>query len=449
MTVTRQPEVQPGQPLIELHNVSRMFNIRRDRQRSLQELFIGLFGRSRQEKDAFWPIRDISLRIDHGECVGVIGPNGSGKSTLLKLITGILEPTSGDMIVRGMLSSLLELGAGFQGDLTGRENVYLNGSIYGLSRARISELMDDIIEYAELGDFIDTPVKHYSSGMYVRLGFSVAIHTSPDLLLVDEVLAVGDLSFQRKCLDSIYQFRNHGGTILLVSHDMGTIQSICNRAVWLEDGLVRNDGDPREVVSRYQRHVAEKEQAKLDSRSSSGTDSDRVDGAGGPDHQHAASRDGSDGPARWGTRELEITHVVTSDETDTPKSVFIGGETMKIRLFFTARQRIANPVFGLMIHSQEGVNIFGPNTKFSGLEIGYADGEGAVEYIMPKLQLQDGSYTISVAAVNSEDTVTYDYHDRAYTFQVYPGEQLRGYGMIALDGAWSIAEKMPTSEPVS
>ena len=228
----------------------------------MQELFIRLFRGSKPPKDEFWPLNDFTLAVSPGDCIGVIGPNGSGKSTLLKLVTGILEPTEGDMLVAGRLSSLLELGAGFQADLTGRENIYLNGSIYGLSRAEIDERIDRIIDYAELGEFIDTQVKHYSSGMYVRLGFAVAIHTEPDLLLVDEVLAVGDIAFQRKCLTSIYQFRNRGGTLLFVSHDLSTIQSICNRVVWLEDGHIQAEGNAIDVIMQYQRHVAAEENAK-------------------------------------------------------------------------------------------------------------------------------------------------------------------------------------------
>ncbi len=260
MSVLRTQHHNPGDPLIELNHVARRFTKKLDRGRSLQDLFIHIFRRRRQTSDEFWPLRDLSLTVNPGDCIGVIGPNGSGKSTLLKLITGILSPTQGDVTVRGRVSSLLELGAGFQSDLTGRENIYLNGSIYGLSRAEMSKRLDQIIDYAGLGDFIDTPVKHYSSGMYVRLGFAVAIHTSPDLLLIDEVLAVGDITFQNRCMESIYRFRRQGGTLLLVSHDLNTIQSLCNRALWIDDGLVAAEGSPTEVVMAYKQHMAELEE---------------------------------------------------------------------------------------------------------------------------------------------------------------------------------------------
>ena len=204
---------KPGRPLIELRDLSKRFAIHYEHQRSLQERFIRLFSKKKetQEERYFWPLRDVSLTVQPGDCIGIIGPNGTGKSTLLKLVTGIIEPTAGEIHVNGPLSSLLELGAGFHPDLTGRENIYLNASIYGMDTHQIDQELDNIIDFAELHQFIDTPVKHYSSGMYVRLGFSVAIHTEPKLLLVDEVLAVGDARFQAKCTDAIQNFRDGGG----------------------------------------------------------------------------------------------------------------------------------------------------------------------------------------------------------------------------------------------
>ena len=260
MSVVRSSSLQPGEPVLELRNVARRFIKRRERNRSFQDKFVRLLSRRNVIEEDFWPLRDVSFRLDRGESLGVIGPNGSGKSTLLKLITGILIPTHGEMIVNGRICSLLELGAGFQPDLTGRENIFLNGSIYGLSRAEMNQRVDSIIDFAELGDFIDTPVRHYSSGMYVRLGFAVAIHTEPDLLLVDEVLAVGDQSFQHKCMSAIQEFRDGGGTLLLVSHDLNAIQAICHRAIWLEEGLVQSAGQPTDVVMDYARDQARREE---------------------------------------------------------------------------------------------------------------------------------------------------------------------------------------------
>jgi lipopolysaccharide transport system ATP-binding protein len=429
MTVLRLPVTEEGRPQVELRNVSRMFTMRRERSRSIQEVFIRMFRGQKTPRDVFWPLRDVTLSIGAGDSVGIIGPNGSGKSTLLKLVTGILEPSQGDMVVAGRVSSLLELGAGFQLDLTGRENIYLNASIYGLSRAQTDERIDQIIDFAELGEFIDTPVKHYSSGMYVRLGFAVAIHTDPDLLLVDEVLAVGDIAFQRKCLNSIFQFRNRGGTLLLVSHDIGTIQSICTRAVWLEDGEIQAEGNCTDVVMAYQQHVTAKENAKAQAELEDST------------AQQSPNTSSHGNVVRWGDGELRITGVRLCDSDGVEKSNFFTGDELQIHLHYQCERRIHRPVFGLAIHTQSGINVYGPNTKRGGMQISYVEEEGAVVYRIPRLPLLEGGYTVSVAAVNFEDTRTFDYHDRAYTFQVYPGRRAGEYGLVVLDGEWQLKQQ--------
>jgi lipopolysaccharide transport system ATP-binding protein len=416
MSIIRTHIVNPGEPLIELNHVARRFTKKLDRSRSLQDLFIRIFRQTRSTADDFWPLRDLSLTVNPGDCIGVIGPNGSGKSTLLKLITGILPPTHGDVIVRGRVSSLLELGAGFQNDLTGRENIYLNGSIYGLSRAEMNKRLDQIIAYAGLGDFIDTPVKHYSSGMYVRLGFAVAIHTDPDLLLVDEVLAVGDVSFQNRCMESIYRFRRQGGTLLLVSHDLNTIQSLCNRALWIEDGMIAAEGSPADVVMTYKQHMA-----LLEEQQSGGL-------------QQAEFGDGQ----RWGTREVEITEVELCGSNGQPHTTFNTGEPLTIRIHYHCTEPVERPVFGFGINHQNGVHIFGPNTKFAALELEHLDGSGVITYHIAELPLLEGQYTLSVAAVNDSDTITYDYHDRAYYFRVVYSPLRAGYGMVQLRGDWQV-----------
>lgn len=416
MSVLRTHLRAPGEPLIEMNHVGRRFTKKLDHGRSFQDLFIRLFRRHRSTVDDFWPLRDLSLTVNPGDCIGVIGPNGSGKSTLLKIITGILPPTHGDVAVRGRVSSLLELGAGFHSDLTGRENIYLNGSIYGLSRTEMTKRLDPIISYAGLGDFIDTPVKHYSSGMYVRLGFAVAIHTDPDLLLVDEVLAVGDVQFQNRCMESIYHFRYQGGTLLLVSHDLGTIQSLCNRALWIDEGVVAAEGSPADVVMAYKQHMAEREEAA---------------------HGGARSDTIAEGQ-RWGTREVEITHVELCSGGGQARTTFNTGEPMSIRLHYRCDKPVERPVFGFGISHQNGVHIYGPNTKFASLQIDRLEGSGVISYTMPELALLEGQYTVSVAAVNETDTVTYDYHDRAYNFRIAYSPLRAGYGMVQLHGEWQL-----------
>jgi lipopolysaccharide transport system ATP-binding protein len=432
MSVYRSDTVQPGQPLIELHKVSQRYELQRARQRSLQEGFIQLLGRSRDERSAFWPLREVSFRIDPGESVGIIGPNGSGKSTLLKVLSGILTPTMGDLWINGRISSLLELGAGFHPELTGRDNIYLNGSIYGLSRKQMDRQLAAIIAYAELGDFIDTPVKHYSSGMYVRLGFAVAIHTAPDLLLVDEVLAVGDATFQRKCLTSIQRFRDRGGTLILVSHDLTVIQSICKRALWLDQGMLQADGHPTDVIMAYTQHLAEKEAATQAGQLPPDDEQEEPEN----DHAPAPIR-------RWGNGRIRITGVEFGDPGNRPRSHIATGEPLTITVHYVAGEPTPRPVFGLAIYHQNGAHICGPNTKFAQLPIPLAHGAGVVRYVIPALSLLEGSYTLSAAVVNESNTETYDYHDRLYEFQVYRGRSHELYGLVTLNGHWEIDPPPP------
>jgi ABC-type polysaccharide/polyol phosphate transport system ATPase subunit len=427
MTVIRSSSIAPGEPVLQLRNVARRFVKRRERNRSFQDKFIRLLSRRNVHEEDFWPLRDVSFRLDRGESLGVIGPNGSGKSTLLKVITGILTPTQGEMVTNGRICSLLELGAGFQPDLTGRENIFLNGSIYGLSRADMNERIDSIVDFAELGDFIDTPVRHYSSGMYVRLGFAVAIHTDPDLLLVDEVLAVGDQSFQHKCMNAIQDFRDAGGTLLLVSHDLSAIQAICQRAIWLEHGLVQSTGQPTDVVMAYLRDQARREEQVQRERQA----------------EERAANGGADlsinEAGRWGSGKVRITHVELCDGGGRESNAFSSGEPLSIRLHYTAAERVEEPIFGLAVYHENGAHVSGPNTQFGGLSIPVVEGSGVVTYQIPCLSLLAGRFRLAVAVVDSDDGETFDYHDRLYDFQVYPNSSER-YGLVTLGGSWRVEQ---------
>jgi len=237
---------------IEVQDVWKCFCIRHNRNDSLKERFISLFdGRRREQREVFWALKGVNLQVDRGEMVGIIGPNGSGKSTLLRIIARILQPTRGSVIVRGSVAPLIEVGVGFHPELTGQENIYLNASLYGLTRREIDRIYDEVVEFSELGDFIDVPVKNYSTGMYMRLGFSIAIQLNPDILLVDEVLAVGDEAFQRKCLAKMEEFREQGKTILFVSHSVGLVEELCDRAYLVVSGQVVKEGRPEDVVAEY------------------------------------------------------------------------------------------------------------------------------------------------------------------------------------------------------
>ena len=236
--------------VITFENVSKEFRLSRLAIRSLQEIFVNIFNPATRGRRRFWALKDVSFSIKAGETLGVLGVNGSGKSTILKLISRIIDPTKGVITVSGRLSALLELGAGFHPDLSGRENIYLNGSILGFSRKAMRQRLDSIIEFADIGEFIDAPIRNYSSGMQMRLGFSVAVHVDPEIILVDEVLAVGDYSFQLKCLDRIRQMQRAGITILFVSHDFEAVERLCSRAIWLENGMLQHEGDVAEILRR-------------------------------------------------------------------------------------------------------------------------------------------------------------------------------------------------------
>ncbi|MBN1954767.1 MAG: ABC transporter ATP-binding protein [Anaerolineae bacterium] len=425
---------------IRFQNVSKKFILQQERARSFQELVLGLFrGRQDDNREVVWALRDGSFEIEAGETVGFIGANGAGKSTILKLISRVLEPTAGKIAVDGRVGALLELGAGFHPDLTGRENIYLNGSILGLSRADIRRQMDAIVAFSELERFIDAQVKHYSSGMYMRLGFSVAVHTDPDVLLVDEVLAVGDQNFQHKCLERIVQMQKRGVTICFVSHDLATVRRLCSRAIWLDDGIIYAYGDVADVAAAYLRHLAAEEEARMAVDSSA---------AAGEEPQTAAEEEAAGGEPeavevkhRWGTGELEVIDVACIDGKGQERHIFGVGEPWTVRLRYRAHRRIAEPVFGLAVHRDDDLHVCGPNTHFAGLDLPFVEGEGEVRYHVPQLPLMEGTYLLSVSAHNQADTAMFDFHDRLYTFKVRQVGKGERYGLVSLRGEWEWKEQ--------
>ena len=361
-------------------------------------------------REEFWAVRDVTFTIDDGETVGIIGPNGAGKSTVLKLTSRIIEPTSGEIEVNGRLGALLELGAGFHPDLSGRENVYLNGSILGLSRCEIDERLDAIITFAEMERFIDMPVRHYSSGMYVRLGFSVAVHTDPEILLVDEVLAVGDAAFQRKCLGKIAELRQEEVTIVFISHNADIVRNLCSRAIWLDEGHIIADGSTESVVAHYLDSSWSKQGASTDPEFSS--------------------------ERRWGSGKVRITQVRLLGLHGEQKQDFRVGEPLVVEMCYQAEQKVDNPVFGLAIHRRDGLHITGPNTRLAGERIPAVEGKGMVRYQVESVPLLEGSYHLSVAVHDWMGEEMYDYHDRLYRFGVSQSQEER-HGVVTLRGAWS------------
>jgi ABC-type polysaccharide/polyol phosphate transport system ATPase subunit len=373
--------------------------------------------------ETFAALKDVSFTVAAGRTYGVIGRNGSGKSTLLKIVAGIAKPTSGCVRVNGRISALIELGAGFHPEISGRENVFINGIMLGLSKREIARRFDDIVEFAELKDFIDAPVKTYSSGMYMRLGFAVAIHVDPDVLLVDEVLAVGDEAFTHKCLDKFGELRRRGKTILLVTHSLGLVERFCDEALWLDNGQIRATGDPKRTVGAYitavevgeeRQLAAEEERAKQfavsqDNTSPEGAGDDTRTDA--PDDMFRATE------GRWGSREVEIRGVDFVGESGTPSHVFRSGERVSVRIRVRAPQPVTDFVFGIGIFNSDGICCYGTNTDLEQYVAGTIEGDGVAAFVIDTLDLIEGTYKVDVA-VHKRDGYPYDYHRLLYTFRV-------------------------------
>jgi lipopolysaccharide transport system ATP-binding protein len=439
-------ETGPRKKLIKFSHVSKRFRLHAARPKSFQDLLVGLMGRARRRPPEtlapagdFWALRDVNFSIYQGEAVGIIGENGSGKSTTLKLISKILYPTEGSVNVDGKVSALLELGTGFHPDLTGRENIFLNGSLLGMSRKAMEGLYDQIVDFAELGQFIEQPIKWYSSGMVMRLGFAVAINVNPDILITDEVLAVGDEAFQRKCLEAIAQIRRSGKTIIFVSHALEAVRGLCQRVIWLDHGEVRADGKASAVIDQYLDFANRRHRDRLEAefaapRLAPQADTAPAEGtAPGGETAAAVERPAS----RWGSGEVRVTDAQFLDGNGVPAKVFQTGDPLTIRLYYSAPQRVWYPVFGIALYTGNGVHVLGPNTRFADYEIPFIEGEGYVDYVIPALPLMPGVYDLTVAATNSDMTVMYDHQHNWYHFVVQPNPDLPDrFGLVYVPGTW-------------
>jgi ABC-type polysaccharide/polyol phosphate transport system ATPase subunit len=358
------------------------------------------------EKD-FWALKNVSFEIKQGESVGFIGRNGAGKSTILKLLANVTKPSSGNVEIKGRVAALIEVGAGFHPELTGRENIFLNGSILGMRKAEIEKQFDNIVSFAELEQFIDTPVKHYSSGMYVRLGFAIAVHTHPDIFLIDEVLAVGDASFQAKCLESLAGHKASGKTMVLVSHDLSKIQEVCDRCVYVSQGEIRFDGTPSRSIAHYKKDIVSQ---KLPTSSSS----EGVFSA-----------------------KAEILDVLFTDKDDVSKSLFQTGDEIFVRIEFYANLRIANPVFGIGVYGTNGEHITGFNTRTSSFCVDAIEGKGSIYCRMRNFNLRSGLYRVSVSLHDFDYRETYDCHDFRYSFEL-ECKQKHSSGLLLMHGDWAL-----------
>jgi ABC-type polysaccharide/polyol phosphate transport system ATPase subunit len=399
--------------VIEVKNVWKDFKIYHEINHTLKET---LLRRRRSAYESFWALKDVSFEVEEGTTLGIIGENGSGKSSMLKVLAKILRPKRGSVDIQGKISALLELGAGFHPDLTGRENIFLNGSILGLSRREIAGKLEEIIEFSELERFIDTPVKTYSSGMYVRLGFAVAINVEPDVLLIDEILAVGDESFQRKCLNKLYDLKEQGKTIVIVSHGLDAVRNICDEGVWLEHGELKARGRAAGVVDAYLEEVNRQEEAKAGGTAEAG-------GLG----------------SRWGSGEIKITGVRLLDGDERKRSIFKSGERLVVEIDYEADRQIKRPVFGVAIHTRDGIHVNGTNTKFYKRVFDKIEGRGTVRYLVEALPLLRGSYVLSAVVYDHACLHAFDHHDRRYLLNVSSGD-ISDYGLFHVPCSWELKD---------
>ena len=389
---------------IRLDGVSRRFRVHRHEARTLKELVVS---RGRARGVDVWALRDVSFAVEPGESVGLVGRNGSGKTTLLRLLAGIIKPTSGRVVVDGRVGSLLELGAGFHPDFTGRENVYLNGSIHGLRRAEVRERLDEIVAFAGLEDFIDLPVRTYSSGMYMRLGFAIAAHIEADVLLLDEVFAVGDEAFQRKCFGKIFEFKQRGGTIVFVSHDASAVERLCERAVLLRAGRVEFDGPTHEAIVRYHRMLAAERH---------------------PDERGA-------GLSEWGSGEARIVDVVLVGAEGEERTQFLTGEPLTLTLRVVAERPLAAPRLSWELRGEAGVLAAAGSQDTAELGWDGSAGELGLRFEVERLPFAEGRFHVRLGLSDPDARTLYHQLDRALSFIVYPEGEERG--LVRLEGRWS------------
>lgn len=372
---------------IQIDNVSKHFKLNHARADSLKERVVN-FRKANYEE--FWALKDVSIHVDQGETLGLLGHNGSGKSTLLKCVAGIMRPTRGSIVKHGRTAALLELGSGFHGDLTGRENIYMNASILGFSRKEIDRIFDEIVAFSEIEDFIDNQVKHYSSGMAARLGFAVAVNVDPEILLVDEVLSVGDEAFQRKCLERIKRFQREGRTILLVTHAVDMVRQICNRAAVLDHGELVAIGEPGEAALAFREHLRKK-------------------GAEVPAEL--------DDPTLLRNLEVEITSVKIA-YPEPGRTHLYPSEPLEVHVGYRAPERVDDIVFSIAIYDQEGKMLLGTNSDLTGDDPGAIEGDGLARFVFERVPLLDGIYKVAIGLHSHDGGTIYDQREERDTVEV-------------------------------
>jgi lipopolysaccharide transport system ATP-binding protein len=401
-----------GSAVVLVQNVCKLYRLYKrpaDRVREILPLYPD------QLHTNFWALRDVSFNLERGEILGLVGPNGCGKSTLLQIVCGILPPTTGRVVTQGRIAALLELGAGFNPEFTGRENVFLNGEIMGLSRGEIERAFPSIAAFADIGEFIHRPVKEYSSGMYVRLAFSTAIHVDPDILIVDEALAVGDAVFANRCVRKFEELKERKVTVLFVSHDLGLVKQLSNRAILLLDGRIESEGSPNDVINRYIGLVLEKQKRDVALRSP------RLQG----------------GSYRHGDGASEILNIQLLNSNGEPARAFSSGERVTARVRSRFHRQISAPMVGILIRTRIGMDVYGTNTRLEQVELGdFAAGEELEVEFFFDCWLTAQEYTLTVATQNADGS-SHDWVDDAIAFEVVDSKSAAGVANLRAEVTWT------------
>jgi len=398
---------------IKVENLHKTFRIPHEKRTTIFETLTGVFKHPTYE--TFQALKDINFTVEEGEALGIIGENGSGKSTLLKIIANILRPSSGSVTTLKKLTPFLELGIGFQPDLTAAENIKIYATIMGMPIREINDKLDDIIEFAGLEKFRDTKLKNFSSGMHVRLAFSTAVQTDPEILLLDEVLAVGDMEFQQKCLDVLSQYRKNGVTIIFVSHDLGSVRRFCDTALFLHKGKQIALGNTAEVI---------------DSSVYSGKQEEALNQINDLEAEPSENK-----TPRGKDKKIEVTNVEFYDKFNNKGARFNSFDQMTMKIFYNAYERISDPVFGIAIYSENGENLFGTNTELKNVSIDSLEGEGHIDLMIERIPMLTGRFLLTVA-VHTHDQKLYDWHDKQYSFNVI--STCRDVGLFEVPCNWKI-----------
>lgn len=403
--------------VINVKNVEKSFKIYSDKGYTLKEKL--LFFKQRNSYTRHEVLKGVTLEIEKGEVVGLVGHNGCGKSTLLKLMTKIIYPDKGKIEINGKISSLLELGAGFHPDMTGRENIYTNASIFGLTKKEIDARLDDIIEFSELEEFIDSPVRTYSSGMYMRLAFSVAINVDADILLIDEILAVGDARFQAKCFNKMLELKKSGITIVIVSHDLGSIERLCNRAIWIEKGKIRDKGIPHDIVAEYLDDIMNKDKNEKIKIKPKDKTNEQEKNKEESEEKNIEKKEDKKDKNRTGNKDVEIVDIKLLNEKNEVSDTYNSDEKLKIQVKYKRNNnKLKDSVFGFGIFRNDGLNCYGTNTFIDNFGKIKIQDEGIVEIEIEKIQLLEGEYDIDLAFVDEYGT-PFDYIRKATKIITY------------------------------